>query len=201
MSHTQLLDMAILPYCVGLIDSLGLKDFDAPQTKTDKLNFEMKLFLILKATASFRIVEKCDQSELGPENGEHPLFVEWNCDDDGTKCNKRCKYSVMDTSLTKNNEKICRCNDNSCSWTGTVGKCISGAAPKKCKIKFPLGLNWPAKTKCFDSDGQELGLYSLDNDYQVGTKCKACANGDISECICQKGRCRFNKVGFQIDAE
>ena len=36
MSHTQLLDMVILPYCVGLIESLGLKDFGAPQTKTDR---------------------------------------------------------------------------------------------------------------------------------------------------------------------
>ena len=161
----------------------------------------MKLFLILKATASFQTVQKCDQSELEPENGEYPLFVEWNCDDGGLKCFKRCKYSVMDTSITKNNEKICKCNENSCSWSGTVGKCISGAAPKKCKIKFPLGLSWPAKTKCFDSNGQDLGLYSLDDEYQVGTKCMACTDGEVSECICQKGRCRFNKVGFQINTE
>ena len=158
----------------------------------------MKLLLILKATASFRTIKKCDQSELGPETGEHPLFVEWNCDDDGMKCYKRCKYSIMDTSITKNNVKTCKCNENSnaCSWNGTVGKCISGAAPKKCKIKFPLGLSWSPKTKCFDSNGKDLGRYSLDEEYHVGTKCMACSNGDVSECICQKGRCRFNKASF-----
>ena len=157
----------------------------------------MKLLLLLKVTSGLRVPAACDQSELGPENGEHPLFVEWKCDDDGIKCYKRCKYSVMDTSKSKNNEKICTC-ERSCSWTGTVGKCISGTAPKKCKIKFPLGLNWPLETKCFSSNGQDLGNYSLEKEYQVGTKCMACSNGEASECICKKGRCRFNKAGFQI---
>ena len=157
----------------------------------------MKLLFILKVTSSLRVPIICDQSELGPENGEHPLFVEWTCDDDGIKCYKRCKYSVMDTSITKNNEKICKC-ENSCLWAGTVGRCISGAAPKKCKIKFPLGINWPTETKCYSSNGQDLGPFSIDKEYQVGTKCMACPKGDVSECICQKGRCRFNKAGFQI---
>ena len=157
----------------------------------------MKLLFILKVTSSLRIPIICDQSELGPENGEHPLFVEWTCDDDGIKCYKRCKYSVMDTSITKNNEKICKC-ENSCLWAGTVGRCISGAAPKKCKIKFPLGINWPTETECYSSNGQDLGPFSIDKEYQVGTKCMACPKGDVSECICQKGRCRFNKAGFQI---
>ena len=44
MSRTERLDMVILPYCVGLIESLGFKDFGASQSKNIDITLKWSYF-------------------------------------------------------------------------------------------------------------------------------------------------------------